>query len=243
MFSLICVWINGWVNNSEAGDLRRHRGHYDVTVMDFIIIIAVLIESCTKNPVNHPSTMSDIYSMTAIDWRLNIIRISLKPISWTGHWDQTARLSFGAIMTLSWHGNVLRMTGPLWGDVHPWPMDSLARDRKCVVLMLSLLFARTNSRVAGDLRRHGVHAYVVFLDTRWRWWWWWWWRWQRWWWWWGWRLMYFLVSFLTTIFIFFQIPGVTSDPGNWGCLAITPASSGPLYRHGKSWLIVHQGWF
>ena len=33
MFSLICAWINGWVNNGEAGDLRRHRAHYDVTVM------------------------------------------------------------------------------------------------------------------------------------------------------------------------------------------------------------------
>ena len=33
MFSLICVWINGWVNNREAGDLRRHRGQYDVIVM------------------------------------------------------------------------------------------------------------------------------------------------------------------------------------------------------------------
>ena len=33
-FSLICVWINGWVNNGEAGDLRRYRTHYDVTVMD-----------------------------------------------------------------------------------------------------------------------------------------------------------------------------------------------------------------
>ena len=32
MFSLIC-WINDWVNNVEAGDLRRHRAHYDVTVM------------------------------------------------------------------------------------------------------------------------------------------------------------------------------------------------------------------
>ena len=31
--SLICVWINGWVNNREAGDLRRHRGYYDVNVM------------------------------------------------------------------------------------------------------------------------------------------------------------------------------------------------------------------
>ena len=35
MFSLICSRINGWVNNGDAGDLRRHRAHYDVTVMDF----------------------------------------------------------------------------------------------------------------------------------------------------------------------------------------------------------------
>ena len=33
MFSLICAWINGWVNNREAGDLRRLRAHYDVMVM------------------------------------------------------------------------------------------------------------------------------------------------------------------------------------------------------------------
>ena len=33
MFSLICAWINGWVNNHKAGDLRRYRAHYDVTVM------------------------------------------------------------------------------------------------------------------------------------------------------------------------------------------------------------------
>ena len=26
-------WINGWVNNREAGDLRCHRAHYDVIVM------------------------------------------------------------------------------------------------------------------------------------------------------------------------------------------------------------------
>ena len=35
MFSLICVSINGWVNNGEAGDLRRNRAHYSVTVIQF----------------------------------------------------------------------------------------------------------------------------------------------------------------------------------------------------------------
>ena len=34
MFSLICVWINAWVNNREAGDLRRYRAHCDVTVIN-----------------------------------------------------------------------------------------------------------------------------------------------------------------------------------------------------------------
>ena len=31
--SLIYARINGWVNNREAGDLKRHRAHYDVIVM------------------------------------------------------------------------------------------------------------------------------------------------------------------------------------------------------------------
>ena len=33
IFSLICVWINGWVNNHKDCDLRRHRAHYDATLM------------------------------------------------------------------------------------------------------------------------------------------------------------------------------------------------------------------
>ena len=29
----ICAWLNDWVNNGEAGDLRRHRAHYHVIIM------------------------------------------------------------------------------------------------------------------------------------------------------------------------------------------------------------------
>ena len=32
-FSLICAWINGWVNNRVACGLGRNRAHYDITVM------------------------------------------------------------------------------------------------------------------------------------------------------------------------------------------------------------------
>ena len=33
MFSLICAWINGSVNNRKAGDLRSYCAHYDVIVI------------------------------------------------------------------------------------------------------------------------------------------------------------------------------------------------------------------
>ena len=33
MLSVICTWTNGWANNRDADDFRRHRAHYDVTVI------------------------------------------------------------------------------------------------------------------------------------------------------------------------------------------------------------------
>ena len=35
-FDIFLTWINSWVNNREAGNLRRHRAHYDVTVMKLL---------------------------------------------------------------------------------------------------------------------------------------------------------------------------------------------------------------
>ena len=37
IYYLICVWINGWVNNREADDLRRYCAHYDGIVMFYAI--------------------------------------------------------------------------------------------------------------------------------------------------------------------------------------------------------------
>ena len=33
VFSLICTWTNGWANNRNASDMRRHHAHHDVKVM------------------------------------------------------------------------------------------------------------------------------------------------------------------------------------------------------------------
>ena len=49
MFSLINAWINGWANNCEAGDLTRHRAHYDVTVIvEPLIRALILVEVIQK---------------------------------------------------------------------------------------------------------------------------------------------------------------------------------------------------
>ena len=61
IFYLICARINGWVNNREAGDLRRHRAHYDVIVMGYYHVESVeyvythwsdvtLASCCLKSP-------------------------------------------------------------------------------------------------------------------------------------------------------------------------------------------------
>ena len=34
ILSIICAWTDGWVYNRDADDLRRHRTHYDVNVID-----------------------------------------------------------------------------------------------------------------------------------------------------------------------------------------------------------------
>ena len=53
MFSLICSRINGSVNNRNAGDMRRHRAHYDVTVMwNYFVLISfiyIYITQCFAN--------------------------------------------------------------------------------------------------------------------------------------------------------------------------------------------------
>ena len=65
MFSLICVWINDWVNNREAGDLRRYRAHSDAIVMT---------DLCADNPqVDHPNKEPRNTETIAKAWRHHAI--------------------------------------------------------------------------------------------------------------------------------------------------------------------------
>ena len=71
MFSLIWAWINGWVNNGEAGDLRRHRAHYDVTVMIKIIQGWLLITYDNTLMVNFRTYITRPYLVNTLRSRQN----------------------------------------------------------------------------------------------------------------------------------------------------------------------------
>ena len=62
VFSLISVWINGWDNKCEAGDLRRHHAHYDVTVMSSLY-------TTDKNMEYLDSTMETFVLDILICWK------------------------------------------------------------------------------------------------------------------------------------------------------------------------------
>ena len=113
-FSLICAWTNDRVHNEYAGDLKRHRVHYGVTVMvqDCSISGALameILQSCTK-----PSIC--VFKIVRVHYQIhqNLLRVS-----WNTNAMLTKYSSFAAlevvIWTASWE-NVVNMTFPIrWG--------------------------------------------------------------------------------------------------------------------------------
>ena len=137
MFSLIWAWINDWVNNREAGDLRRHRGHYDVNVMQFW---HVTYRCSCKNIGTFEMTFSISFPIICILWgESNGHRgfptqmaggVELCCFLWW-HLEQTTEqkkeLSYRSLetsrrMIASSNWSIFRVTGALWGEStgHRW---------------------------------------------------------------------------------------------------------------------------
>ena len=62
MFSLICVWINDWVNDRETGGLRQYCTHYDVIVM-------IKKDDCCKMTIYWGLNRKVKQRMTNIYWK------------------------------------------------------------------------------------------------------------------------------------------------------------------------------
>ena len=101
IFSLIGVWINGWVNNREAGDLRRYRAHHDFigNCNARLIIIYVCQCFCIQLGTNINSRNLDCFRQSWLLWYL-------PPDADRGN----------IFMMTSSNGNILRVTGHLCGE-------------------------------------------------------------------------------------------------------------------------------
>ena len=154
MFSLICAWINRWVSNREAGDLRRYRAHYDVIVMIPGDVSGCLLIS---------NGGKELYSIRHI-----IYIMTHPPINSS---LTTRRLRFLHMMTSS-NGSI---TGPLYEEFtgRRWIPLTKASDAElwCFLwsaLMFSLIYAWTNgwvnNRDPGDLKCHRTYYDVTVMN-------------------------------------------------------------------------------
>ena len=71
MFSLIWAWMDGWVNNGEAGDLRRYRAHYDAIAM-----------MCLFTPVRQFFVWILKYDMKCVLWRFSFDILLIRNTNW-----------------------------------------------------------------------------------------------------------------------------------------------------------------
>ena len=79
-------WINGWVNHREAGDLRRHGAHYDVTVIWDNSSVCHCYWSKFDYPCSHRNgkivimtTSSTTNDDKSPEWRLSVSVTSKQP--------------------------------------------------------------------------------------------------------------------------------------------------------------------
>ena len=94
MFSLTCAWINDWVNNREAGDLRRYHAHYDVIVMFRVeihcgahgskrpsnsLVPPGIPLACEQDNIHHHFT-SDIYKLS-VSFLHSLLHMNIYQIS------------------------------------------------------------------------------------------------------------------------------------------------------------------
>ena len=106
MFSLIFAWTNNWANNGDAGDLRRHRAHYDVIVMNLSLFVRndrwIQQHIFNSSPLDKITSISQTTFSSPFSWMKSLV------FWFEFHWSL---LIFGLVVT----SRITQLT--LWCDV------------------------------------------------------------------------------------------------------------------------------
>ena len=154
IISLICVSINVWVNNREAGDLGRHRAHYDVTVIMAHILSWMnhMSDNFLRYPYRNLVKWLDKISIWWRDIYLNLlwVHITLYPANLKRykHVIITPKRHFDVIITCFWRfvfcwlarcHNVTTTKGGYCCDVYVIALASPGHSQ--MILFLPLLYS------------------------------------------------------------------------------------------------------
>ena len=122
-----------WVNNGEAGDLRRHRAHYDVIAMISGNVIYAYksqqLHWCCRHPIitvapsEHHDVTNRQLDSSLFNSLLRLIYMKISELCVTG-WERNSRLTRGFspqkaskadIVSMSWHRPESKTQGMVCG--------------------------------------------------------------------------------------------------------------------------------
>ena len=81
VFSLICARTTGWVNNRDAGDLRRHGAHYDVILMNKISASSSVRTTYVSRNV-YPTTVIKRYKLWIVPCYIKLMWVIHRYSCW-----------------------------------------------------------------------------------------------------------------------------------------------------------------
>ena len=154
LFSLICAWTNGWINNREAGDLSHHHVHHDVTIM--------LVTYQTG------SEQTFTYKLRG-SWCKYVIAHGKKNITAMSHEHHgVLNHRFDCLFNRLWkltakREQKLSITDPFVWGIHRWPMDF--PHKSSVLLKNVCYFVPLRD---GVMQRVYMYSYILMLEKRYR---------------------------------------------------------------------------
>ena len=169
MFSLVCARRNGYVNKRDAGDFRRYRAHYDVTVMTSVYSTSISTDYGLSLFGTKPLSKLSVCKMYNVG---HFARPQFIRFSHVGDWRAPYNWVSTSHAKILNHDDVIKWKyfpryWPFVRGIHRWPVNSPHKGQWCGALMFSLICiwinGWVNNREAGDFRRYRAHYDVSVM--------------------------------------------------------------------------------
>ena len=182
--ALICAWTNGWANNRDVGNLRRHLAHHDVIVSDKRVLIyhgegfepPMSCQFCEVWENENIRIIIPQNNLTCTGWCIkltpcSVCKVQCNPpqhISFTGVASEMAK------QVVVYHDGVVKWKHflrywPFVKGIHGSPVDYPHKGQWRWALMFSLICVWTNgwanNRDASYLRRQFTYYDITVMTS------------------------------------------------------------------------------